>query len=173
LIAFFFGLNNKNALFFYYISMKNLLPITDAQTIKIIPRVYDTSVTISLRDDSTNDEVSYILPSAIINKNYLELTAIFNLKEGRFYDVKVYQIKGSYGDFKERVISLGGTFENNTCLLTFLESENLINTTDLDIIYRDKIFCTSQSTNQSNNEHYSVNKDEYVEKSGNNDFIIL
>ena len=45
--------------------------------------------------------------------------------------------------------------------------------TEADIIYRDKIFCTAQSTNQSNNEHYTINKDVYKEKSGNNDFIIL
>ena len=153
--------------------MIHLLPISTSQTIKIIPRVYATSVTIKLRDDSTNDEVSYILPLATINKNYLELSAIFNLKEGSFYDVKVYQIKGSYKDFKDRVIAFGGTFEDNTCLLSFLESEKLINTTDLDIIYRDKIFCTVQSTDQSNNEHYTVNKDEYKEQSSNNDFIIL
>lgn len=153
--------------------MKHLLPISSTQSIKIIPREYSTSVTMVLRDDSTNDEVSFVLPTAVINKNYLELSAIFNLKEGRFYDLKVYQIKGSYEEFKKRVISLSGTFENNTCLLTFLESEDLINTTDLDIIYRDKIFCTSQSINQSNNEHYTVNKDQYKSKSGNNDFIIL
>ena len=153
--------------------MIHLLPISTSQTIKIIPRVYATSVTIKLRDDSTNDEVSYILPLATINKNYLELSAIFNLKEGSFYDVKVYQIKGSYKDFKDRVIALGGTFEDNTCLLTSLEADGLINTTDLDIIYRDKIFCTVQSTDQSNNEHYTVNKDEYKEQSSNNDFIIL
>jgi len=120
--------------------MKHLLPTTNAQTIKIIPRVYSTSVTIKLRDDSTNDE-TIILPSAIINKNYVELTNVFTLVEGRFYDLKVYNGQGSV--------------------------------TEADIIYRDKIFCTAQSTNQSNNEHYTVNKDVYKEKSGNNDFIIL
>jgi len=120
--------------------MKHLLPTTDAQTIKIIPRVYSTSVTIKLRDDSTNNE-TIILPSAIINKNYVELTNVFTLVEGRFYDLKVYNGQGSV--------------------------------TEADIIYRDKIFCTAQSTNQSNNEHYTVNKDVYKEKSGNNDFIIL
>ena len=120
--------------------MKHLLPTTNAQTIKIIPRVYSTSVTIKLRDDSTNDE-TIISPSAIINKNYVELTNVFTLVEGRFYDLKVYNGQGSV--------------------------------TEADIIYRDKIFCTAQSTNQSNNEHYTVNKDMYVEKSGNNDFIIL
>jgi hypothetical protein len=120
--------------------MKHLLPITNAQTIKIIPRVYSTSVTIKLRDDSSNDE-TIILPSAIINKNYVELTNVFTLVEGRFYDLKVYNGQGSV--------------------------------TEADIIYRDKIFCTAQSTNQSNNEHYTVNKDVYKQKSGNNDFIIL
>jgi len=120
--------------------MKHLLPTTNAQTIKIIPRVYSTSVTIKLRDDSTNDE-TIILPSAIINKNYVELTNVFTLVEGRFYDLKVYNGQGSV--------------------------------TEADIIYRDKIFCTAQSTSQSNNEHYTVNKDVYKEQSGNNDFIIL
>jgi len=120
--------------------MKHLLPTTDAQTIKIIPRVYSTSVTIKLRDDSSNNEVT-ILPTATINKNYVELSNVYTLIEGRFYDLKVYNGQGSI--------------------------------TEADIIYRDKIFCTAQSTNQSNNEHYTVNKDVYKEKSGNNDFIIL
>jgi len=120
--------------------MKHLLPTTNAQTIKIIPRVYSTSVTIKLRDDSTNNE-TIILPSAIINKNYVELSNVYTLIEGRFYDLKVYNGQGSV--------------------------------TEADIIYRDKIFCTAQSTNQSNNEHYTINKDVYKEKSGNNDFIIL
>jgi len=120
--------------------MKHLLPTSDAQTIKIIPRVYSTSVTIKLRDDSTNNEVT-ILPTAIINKNYVELSNVYTLTEGRFYDLKVYNGQGS--------------------------------TTEADIIYRDKIFCTAQSTSQSNNEHYTVNKDVYKEQSGNNDFIIL
>ena len=101
--------------------MKHLLPTTNAQTIKIIPRVYSTSVTIKLRDDSSNDE-TIILPSAIINKNYVELTNVFTLVEGRFYDLKVYNGQGSV--------------------------------TEADIIYRDKIFCTAQSTDQSKNEYY-------------------
>jgi len=153
--------------------MKHLLPTTNSQTIKIIPRVYTTSIIISLRDDSTNNVVSFSLPKSEIKKNYLELSNIFSLKEGHFYDFKVYEIRGSYKSFKDRVIALGGTFEDNTCLLTFLQAEGLVKTTDLDIIYRDKIFCTAQSTNQSNNQYYTVNKDVYKEQSGNNDFIIL
>jgi len=116
--------------------MKHLLPTTDPQTIKIIPRVYSTDVTIVLRDDSSNTEVT-LTPVSVVNKNYIELTTVFDLKEGRFYDLKVIDSNSS------------------------------------NIIYRDKIFCTAQSTSQLNNEHYSVNKNEYVSKSANNDFIIL
>ena len=110
--------------------MKHLLPINTEQIINIIPRNYNTSVTVTLRDDSTNDVNTLLLTGVI-----------FSLVEGRFYDLKVYNGQGAV--------------------------------TDADIIYRDKIFCTIQSTNQANNESYSVNKDAYIEKSGNNDFIIL
>ena len=153
--------------------MKHLLPVNTSQIINIIPRVYSTSVFMTLRDDSTNDKVTINLPTAELNKNYLKLTSVFNLKEGRFYDVSVYEIKGSYKSFKERVIADGGVFENNSCLLTFLQTEGLVVSTDSDIIYKDKIFCTVQSTNQSSNEKYSVNKNEYISKAANNDFIIL
>lgn len=153
--------------------MKHLLPTTDEQTIKIIPRVYTTSIILKLRDDSSNDVVSFVFPSVAITSNYVELTNVFNLVEGRFYDLKIYEVKGDYKTFKERVIADGGVFKENTCVYNFLDANKLIETSDVDIIYRDKIFCTSQSTNQSNNEYYSVNKNEYKTKSGNNDFIII
>jgi len=136
----FFFLINKNCLFFYYIYMKHLLPTSNSQTIKIIPRVYATSITLKLRDDSTNTTAS-ILATGTKVKNYLEVSTVFDLKEGRFYDLKIYNGQGAV--------------------------------TELDIIYRDKVFCTNQSTNQTNNQYYSVNKDKYKSKSGNNDFIIL
>ena len=153
--------------------MKHLLPTTDEQTIKVIPRVYTTSIILKLRDDSSNETVSFIFPTVNITSNYVELTNVFDLVEGRFYDLKIYEIRGDYKTFKDRVIADGGTFKDNICVYNFLDANELIETSDVDIIYRDKIFCTSQSTDQSNNEYYSVNKNEYKEKSGNNDFIIL
>ena len=43
-----------------------------------------------------------------------------------------------------------------------------------DVIYKDKVFCTDQTINQTNNDYYSINKDEYVqEDSFDNDYIIL
>jgi len=120
--------------------MKHLLPSTDLQTLNIIPRVYSRDIVVKLRDDSTNITTTFSLVG-VRYKNYIQITTIFNLKEGHFYDLKVYDARNEI--------------------------------TDSNIIYRDKIFCTDQSTNQSNNEYYTVNKDVYKEKGGNNDFIIL
>jgi hypothetical protein len=152
--------------------MKHLLPTTDEQTINIIPRLYTIEIVMYLRDDSTNDEVNVILPNANITSNYLQISNVFNLKEGHFYDLKIYYVH-KYSNFKQRVIADSGNFENNTCLFTFLQAQELLEKNQLSIIYRDKIFCTSQSTDQSKKEHYSVNKNEYKSQNGNNDFIIL
>lgn len=114
--------------------MKVLTTSTDAQTLKVIPRKYVGNVTLKLRDDSTN-EVTTASVNTVIEKDYLNITYAFNLKEGRYYD------------------------------LTLLNGN--------EVIYLDKIFCTDQTINQDTNSYYSVNKDEYVSKSGNNDYIVL
>ena len=42
------------------------------------------------------------------------------------------------------------------------------------VIYKDKVFCTDQTINQTNNDYYSINNGEYVqEDSFDNDYIIL
>jgi hypothetical protein len=114
--------------------MKVLTTSNSSQTIKIIPREYFSSVTLQLRDDSTN-EVTTANISTTTDKDYLVISYAFNLVEGRFYDLSIL-----YGS---------------------------------NIIYLDKIFCTDQTINQDTNNYYSVNKEEYISKSGNNDFIIL
>ncbi len=152
--------------------MKVLTTGSNSQTIKVIPRVFTDNVVLFLRDDSTNDEVSIVLPSSNIVGDYLEVSNVFNLKEGHFYDLKIYQVE-SYENFKQRVINAGGIFEQNICLFNFLKAEELLNNSSLDVIYKDKIFCTDQTINQDTNNYYSVNKDEYVSKSGNNDYIVL
>ena len=114
--------------------MKVLTTSTDAQTIKVIPREYVGTITLKLRDDSTN-EVTTEVVTAVTDKNYLSVSYVFNLKEGRYYD------------------------------LTLLNGSN--------VIYLDKIFCTDQTINQDTSDYYSINKNEYVSKSGNNDYIVL
>ena len=122
--------------------------LAGAQTIKIIPRVYSTNLTIKLRDNSTNEVTTILtippegIPSAQKVGNYLEIIALFTLTENRFYDLTIYDGQRSV--------------------------------TDLDIIYKDKIFCTNQLINQNTNTQYSINNGEYIsEEAGNNDYIII
>lgn len=116
--------------------MKILSTSTDSQTIKIIPREYVTSATLKITDDSTDVTTSYsVTPST--NRNYLEIANSYNLKEGRFYNLKLENTSG-------------------------------------DVIYRDKIFCTAQTVDQSSNDYYTVNSSEYtIDTSYDNEFIIL
>ena len=80
--------------------MKHLLPTSSTQAIKIIPRVYSTSVSMDLRDDSTNTSVS-ITPTATKVGNYIELSSVFDLKEGRFYDLTL--LDGTEVIYKDKV----------------------------------------------------------------------
>lgn len=140
--------------------MKHLYPTLAEQTIKIIPRDFGVNIVMSLRDDSTN-KLEFLYPTNVIkNGNYLDITETFKLTEGRFYDLKIF-----YGSFEKRVELDNGILEGLQCLGVDYDAN--------DIIYRDKIFCTSQNTNQIKNEYYTVNKDDYKSLKSDNDFIIL
>jgi len=140
--------------------VKHLYPTSAEQTIKIIPRDFGVNIVMSLRDDSTN-KLDFLYPTNVIkNGNYLDITETFELTEGRFYDLKIF-----YGSFEKRVELDNGILEGLQCLGVEYDAN--------DIIYRDKIFCTSQNTNQIKNEYYTVNKDDYKSLKSDNDFIIL
>ncbi len=118
--------------------MIHLTTSASAQSIKIIPRSYASSVSMVLRDDSTNTFSTMSSISTSTDKNYLvgsqELSPV--LVEGRFYD------------------------------LTIKEGTN--------VIYKDKVFCSDQTINQTNNDYYSVNSGEYTtENSFDNDYLII
>lgn len=114
--------------------MITLTTTTEAQTLKIIPRNYATNVSMILRDDTTNTDVTYSITTST-ERNYLVITQELNLKEGRYYDLTIKE----------------GT----------------------DIIYKDKIFCTDQTIDQETNNYYSINKDQYVTQSSDNDYIVI
>ena len=47
-------------------------------------------------------------------------------------------------------------------------------TSDDAVVYKDKVFVTDQGIDQSAKEKYTINKDEYVEKStSDNDYIVI
>ena len=71
--------------------MIHLGTTASAQTIKIIPRSYASSVTMIVRDDSTNTSTTYSSVSASTDKNYLVISKAFDpvLVDGRFYDLTI------------------------------------------------------------------------------------
>jgi hypothetical protein len=98
------------------------------QTFSFIPRteVYDSMF---LRDDQNNTEVEVTINSSVQGDYYHTISAVFDLKQGRFYDL---------------VLKDG-----------------------IEIVYKDRIFCTNQSV-----VTYSVNDGEYTSHTSNNDFIV-
>jgi len=50
----------------------------------------------------------------------------------------------------------------------------LITKADGTVIYKDKVFCTAQTVDQTDNDYYTINKDVYTsDTSHDNDFILL
>ena len=70
--------------------MKVLKDTQAVQTISIIPRSYPTSLTLTLRDDQTNDIDTYALNSgfSVIN-DYLVIDNVYTLRDFHFYDLTI------------------------------------------------------------------------------------
>ena len=115
-----------------------------------IPREYVSSAYMTIRDDSTNVTVDYILVPRvdgvgnieIVNDTYNVYNDTYsNLVEGHFYDLTIYS-----------------------------------DVAKTNVIYKDRIFCTAQKAeiDADNNYFYKVNKDQYTEYDGfNNDYIVI
>ena len=101
------------------------------QTLKVIPRLFNSVNNIVVRDNSTNKSYTYTNINtsfsvnnymSIINQGsgYVDSSSNTILKEGRFYDLSVF---GSSSK----------------------------------LLYKDKIFVTNQTINQANNNYYDIN----------------
>lgn len=136
----------KNIKLTLYVYMKVLKPTTDEQTFKVIPRDYDTTLTLSLRDDQTNVTVDYD-PTVVKENDYLVYTGVFNLVEGHYYDVKLGRDYGLWQQ-NDEVWNLNATTWDE------LQPEVISNVVE-------KIFCTDQEIDQSENKRYTINKNKY------------
>ena len=135
MLPFFFMQKSNNL---RYISMKILTTSSSAQTIKVIPREYITSGTLTIRDDTSNTSKNYSITASTVDDD-LVFNVTFSpvLAEGLYYDM---------------------TLKNSSSK----------------IIYKDKIFCTDQTINQTNNNYYTVNSGVYTtENSYDDDYITV
>ena len=107
--GFFYTQNSKIV---RYISMKHLTTSASAQTLKIIPRSYASTVSMILRDDSTNTSTTYSSISTSTDKNYLVITKALSpvLVEGRFYDMTVKE--GSNIIYKDKIFCTDQTISS-------------------------------------------------------------
>ena len=126
-----------------------------AQVLKVIPREYADSYTMTVRDDSTNVVKSYDITTAgnavATVGNYMTFNATFNpvLVENHFFDLKLF---------------IDYNFWNTNYSLWELY-EVKWNTDDGQIvdIFNDKIFCTDQNIEQlDENDYYKLNKDQFT-----------
>ena len=133
-----------------------------AQNLKVIPRTYCVQFTLSVRDDSTNVTQTYEVTNATTSGNYLTFSQAFSpvLVEGHFYDLKLYS---------------DPNFWNTNYFLWEVYNEFWnIDTTNIDTIFKDRIFCTDQEIDQMDNLYYDINQGQYItDNSYNNDYIVI
>lgn len=139
--------------------MRILTTSTNAQTIKFIPRLYYTEAAMIIRDDTTN--IATVTDVTFTQSgDFITLSHAFTLVEGRFYDLEFTRDPDVYGQNLTQ-FQLEQKLWNDDTGITLL-------------VYRDRIFCTDQDVDQTQNKHYSVNKNQY--KSNNtfdNNYIVL
>ena len=91
--------------------MKVLRTGSEVQKINIIPRIYSEYIILSIRNESTNEELYYYLLTNT-NNDYLEVSNTYDLTEGVFYNVRILDAGQSYVN---RVNNNDGTLEVSSC----------------------------------------------------------
>jgi hypothetical protein len=83
--------------------MKVLNNTVEIQTIRVIPRSYPSALTLTLRDDQTNDIDTYALISgfSVVN-DYLVIDNVYTLREFHFYDLTITDQDGDI-IYKDRI----------------------------------------------------------------------
>jgi len=83
--------------------MIRLTTSASAQTLKIIPRSYASTISMIVRDDTKNTSTTYSSISTSTDKNYLVISQALSpvLVEGRFYDLTVKE--GSNVIYKDKI----------------------------------------------------------------------
>ena len=140
--------------------MKILKTTTDPQTIEFIPRRYQDTGVLVIRDESTNMILSYNSDLTRVG-DLSSITEAFSLVEGRMYEIAISSDPNVWGNVS----------------IEWQLNDNLWNDASASIdytVYRDKIFCTDENVDQRELDYYKINKGEYVsDQSFDNDYIII
>ena len=138
--------------------MKVLKPTTDEQTFYFIPKYYEISDKLYLRDDQTNEVVEYT-PTMVKHNDFIKVTGVFNLREGHFYDMSLINDFDIWNENLDLFNDARYNWNDEK------RTENLV---------VDKVFCTAQPIDQNLYQEYTINKGVYkTDDSFDNDYIIL
>jgi len=131
------------------------------QTLKVIPRIYESAFQVAYTDDSTNVRTEVSISNATTSGNYLTWSQAFNplLVVNHFYNIELF----SDFAFWNTNYSLWQNFNE-----LWNDTSNFKN-----VFYRDRIFCTDQLVDQKNGDFYDLNKGQFVTTDAyNNEYIV-
>lgn len=132
---------------------------TSSQSFNFIPRTGTQPTVMLITDEETNTTENVTISSYVVDTYFDTITANFNLKEGRYYTVRLQNFDSDEylqtDDFSYLLTS-----QNDR-----IEIDGYDGTTE--VMYVGKIFCTDQTTD------YSVNSGQYQQKNSTNDFLYL
>ena len=132
---------------------------TSSQSFNFIPRTGTQPTVMLITDEETNTTESVTITSYTNGTYYDTITASFNLKEGRYYTIRLQNFDSDEylqtDDFSYLLTS-----QNDR-----IDIDGYNGTTE--VMYVGKIFCTDQTTD------YSVNSGQYQQKNSTNDFLYL
>lgn len=132
---------------------------TSSQSFNFIPRTGTQPTVMLITDEETNTTENVTITSYVVDTYFDTITATFNLKEGRYYTVRLQNFDSDEylqtDDFSYLLTS-----QNDR-----IEIDGYDGTTE--VMYVGKIFCTDQTTD------YSVNSGQYQQKNSTNDFLYL
>ena len=142
--------------------MKILTTSTSAQTLTFVPRSYPSEVIVTIRDTSTNTTTRTENVTLTKSNDKASISHAFSLVEGRFYDLKI--IEGIGALWNTYNVLWEAASDNWESIVSSEEN-----------IYLDKIFCTDQTINQTDNNYYTINSGEYTETTSypDDDYIII
>lgn len=132
---------------------------TSSQSFNFIPRTGTQPTVMLITDEETNTTENVTITSYVIDTYFDTITATFNLREGRYYTIRLQNFDSDEylqtDDFSYLLTS-----QNDR-----IEIDGYDGTTE--VMYVGKIFCTDQTTD------YSVNSGQYQQKNSTNDFLYL
>lgn len=140
--------------------MKILRTTLDPQTIEFIPRRYNDTATVAIRDESTN-MIRLYNSELTQTGDLLSITESFELVEGRMYEIAISSDPNVWGNITDEW--------QLSELIWDAISANIDYT-----VYRDKIFCTDENVDQRNLSYYQINRGQFIsDESFDNDYIII